>query len=338
MRGNLSPGNSSRRWLTDRSFLPALIFVLVLVLYGSFTSPAFLGSMNISNVMIQVTPLMVIALGQMLVIGTGGLDLSVGSVASLSAVIAAQLFVPAGPLVAVVVAIAAGACIGVVNGMAVAWGLEPFLVTLATFSVAQGLALLVSPVPGGDVPSWLGGLAQVWNSVPVVLPLVILLAAGCALALRCTRFGSNLLAVGGDRRIAANAGISIRSTLVRTYALSSVLAAVAGIFLVARTNTGDPLIGARYALDSLAAVVVGGTLLSGGRVSVIGTVLGGGAMVIIQNVLNLSGVPTFYQTLVKGAVLLLAISIPLAVGRFIERRRSRGQPVHHIAHQKVGAT
>ncbi len=306
----------------DRAAAPAFAFIVLLIIVGAITNPAFLGPLNVSNVLIQVAPLMLISLGQMLVIGTGGLDLSVGSVASLSAVLAAHLFAPFGAPLAVVVAVVIGVCIGLVNGAAVAWGLEPFLVTLATFSIAQGLALIISPVPGGEVPSWFVRLAQTWNSIPVALPLVLPLALLVNLLLRRTRLGSNLLSVGGNRRIAMDAGVSANSTLMRTYMLTSLLAATGGLFLVARTGTGDPLIGARYALDSLAAVVVGGTLLSGGRATVLGTVFGVIALGLIPNVLNLSGVPSFYQTAVKGAVLLLAITVPLAVSRYLRRRHA----------------
>jgi ribose transport system permease protein len=317
-----APGTRKGFLSEDRAAAPALVFMLLLIVVGATTNPAFVGPINIGNVLIQITPLMLIALGQMLVIGTGGLDLSVGSVASLSAVIGAQLFAPLGAPLAVTAALVVGGLIGLVNGAAVAWGLEPFLVTLATFSIAQGLALLISPVPGGDVPDWFVSLAQTWNSIPLALPAVLLIAILVNLLLRRTSLGSNLLSVGGNRQIASDAGLRVSSTLIRTYLVTSLLAAAGGLFLVARTGTGDPLIGARYALDSLAAVVVGGTLLAGGRATVLGTVIGVIALGLIPNVLNLAQVPTFYQTAVKGAVLLLAITIPLAVSRYLQRRRA----------------
>ena len=306
----------------DRAAAPALIFVLMLLIVGMTTNFAFVGPDNMGNVLLQITPLLLISLGQMLVISTGGLDLSVGSVASLSAVVSAQLFAPLGAPLAVTAALLLGGLIGLMNGAAVAWGLQPFLVTLATFSIAQGLALLISPVPGGDVPDWFLRLAQTWNFIPLALPAVLLIAVLVNVLLRRTRLGSNMLSVGGSRQTASDSGIRVSSTLMRTYVLSSLLAAAGGLFLVARTATGDPLIGGRYTLDSLVAVVVGGTLLAGGRATVAGTVMGAIALGLIPNVLNFAQIPTFYQTAVKGAVLLIAITIPLAVTRFLPRRRA----------------
>lgn len=310
-------------WAIDPLAIPGLAFVLGLIAVGAASSDAFLGSFNVSNVLIQVTPLILIALGQALVIGSGGFDLSVGSVISLSAVVAATLFEPLGVLPGVVIAVAAGLVVGLINGLLVAAGLEPFLVTLATLSAVQGVALVVRPTPGGVVPQWYTEIAGYVGTVPVALPAVLLVSLVIRELLRTTRTGANLVAIGGNQEVANLLGVNVRWTLVKTYLISAGLAALAGLFLVARTRTGDPTIGARFALDSIAAVIVGGTLLTGGRITVMGTLIGSLALGLIPNVMNLAHVSTFYQTATKGLVLVAAILLPNVVSRLVARRRRR---------------
>jgi ribose transport system permease protein len=319
------PRLGARTPIVDPAALPALVFVVTLVLLGMTTSDAFLSPFNISNVLVQVTPLLLIALGQSFAVASGGLDLSVGSTASLTAVVAATLFVPLGAPLALAVASLAAVTVGLVNGLAVAWGLEPFLVTLAMLSVVQGVALVIRPTPGGEVPDWYTGISQFWGSVPVALPIVLAVAALTVVFLRRSRTGADVLAVGGDASVARLLGISVERTRIKTYVIAALFAALAGLFLVSRTRTGDPLIGARFALDSLAAVVVGGTALTGGRTTTAGTVLGALALGLLPNVLNLMGVPTFYQTAVKGAILIAAILLPSLASRAIIARRRQKQ-------------
>ncbi|WP_146111819.1 ABC transporter permease [Arthrobacter sp. MYb227] len=307
--------------MMDPISIPALVFVLVLVAYGSFSTSSFLNGFNISNVLVQVTPLLLIALGQSFAVGTGGLDLSVGSTASLTAVVAATLFVPLGAPLALLVAIGAALLVGLINGLLVASGLEAFLVTLASMAVVQGIALLIQPVPGGEVPKAYAKLAGLWGNIPVALPFVLAVVVLAALLLRKTSLGTNILSVGGDVHVARLVGIRVERTLVQAYVLSAFFAGLAGLFLAARTRTGDPTIGASFTLDSLAAVVVGGTLLTGGRITMAGTVLGSLALGLLPNVMNLSGVSTFFQTTAKGLILLIAILLPVLISRSIARRR-----------------
>jgi len=324
-------------WLMDPLAIPGLVFVLALIAVGAASSPAFLGSFNVANVLIQVTPLILIALGQALVIGSGGFDLSVGSVISVSAVVAATLFEPLGVLPGLVVALLAGLAVGLVNGLLVAAGLEPFLVTLATLSAVQGIALIIRPTPGGVVPQWYTEIAGYVGTVPIALPAVLLISLIVRELLRSTRTGANLVAIGGSQDVARLLGVNVRWTLVKTYLTSAALAALAGLFLVARTRTGDPTIGARFALDSIAAVIVGGTLLTGGRITVLGTLIGTLALGLIPNVMNLAHVSTFFQTATKGLVLVAAILLPNVVSRMLARRRRRSEvqgttdPLHGLA-------
>lgn len=311
----------SSGWAMDPLAVPGAVFVVALIAFGATSSDAFLSTFNVSNVLIQVTPLILIALGQAFVIGSGGFDLSVGSIASLSAVVAATLFEPLGVLPAVVVALAAGLAVGLVNGLLVAAGLEPFLVTLAMLSAAQGVALIIRPTPGGTVPGGFTVLADYIGGVPVALPGVLLVSLVAGAFLRTSRTGADLVSVGGDPGIARLLGVNVGRTLVKTYLLSAGLAALAGIFLVARTRTGDPTIGARFALDSIAAVIVGGTLLTGGRITLLGTIIGSFALGLIPNVMNLAGISTFYQTATKGLVLVAAILLPNLISRALANRR-----------------
>lgn len=318
------------RLAMDPLAIPGAVFVLALIAFGIATSDSFLSTFNVSNVLVQVTPLILIALGQAFVIGSRGFDLSVGSVASLSAVVAATLFQHVGVAPAILLALAAGLAIGLLNGLLVAAGLEPFLVTLATLGIAQGLALIVRPTPGGEVPAGFTVLADYVGGVPVALPGVLIIALLTSAFLRTTRTGADLVSVGGDPGIARLLGVDVRRTLVKTYLLSAALASLAGIFLVARTRTGDPTIGARFALDSIAAVIVGGTLLTGGRITLLGTIIGSLALGLIPNVMNLAGISTFYQTAAKGLVLVLAILLPSIISRTVMRRR-RLASAHRLA-------
>lgn len=309
------------RWTMDPLAVPGAVFVVALIGFGVAGSDSFLSTFNTSNVLVQITPLILIALGQAFVIGSGGFDLSVGSIASLSAVVAATLFEPVGPVPALVAAVLAGLAVGLVNGMLVAAGLEPFLVTLATLSAIQGVALIIRPTPGGTVPAGFTVLADYIGGVPVALPGVLVVALLAGAFLRTSRTGADLVSVGGDPGIARLLDVNVSRTLVKTYLLSAGLAALAGLFLVARTRTGDPTIGARFALDSIAAVIVGGTLLTGGRITLMGTIIGSLALGLIPNVMNLAGISTFYQTATKGVVLVAAILLPNVIFRTVNNRR-----------------
>lgn len=307
--------------LFDPIALPAVAFVMILIAYGALSSEYFLTSFNISNILVQVPPLLLLALGQSFAVGTGGLDLSVGSTTSLVAVIAATLFVPLGAPLALTIALLAGVVVGLINGLLIASGLESFLTTLAMLAAVQGIALLIQPVPGGEVPKGYTKIAQLWGNVPIALPIVIIVVVAAGVLLRRTSTGAHILAVGGDAEVARLVGVRVERTVVKAYILSGLFAGLAGLFLVARTRTGDPTIGASFTLDSLAAVVVGGTLLSGGRITMLGTVFGALVLGLLPNVMNLSGISTFYQTSVKGVILIAAILMPVVISRYVAQRR-----------------
>jgi len=306
----------------DPAALPALAFLCLLIALGTLLSDVFLSVRNVGNVLTNVTPLLLIAVGQTFVIGARGLDLSVGAVATLSATLVATLGPDLGLLV-VPVAIGAGALVGVVNGLGVRWGLEPFLMTLASLSVVQGIVFVYRPSPGGSVPAGLTGIAGAVGPMPVALPIVVLVTVGAAVLLRWTRLGAHLLASGGDPVVARLAGVRVERSLMAAYCICSTLAAVAGLYLAARIRTGDPLIGQGFTLDSVAAVVLGGSLLAGGRATLLGTLLGTLCLGLLPNVLNLTGVSYVYQQPVKGLLLIGAVLVPVGLGRLEARRRRR---------------
>lgn len=322
----------------DLTSLPALAFVLVLVWIGA-QSPDFFTSFNIGNVLTQVTPLLLVATGQTFVIASAGIDLSVGSTASLASVLSAQLFHQLGAPLTIVVAIVASVLVGVVNGWLVSGGLEPFLVTLATLSVVQGIAFTVLPAPGGSVPDSFANVAGYFGSgaIPISLPIAVLVIAAATIFLRRSRTGVNILATGSNASIAQLCGVSTTRALFWAYGLSGLFAGLAGLFVNARTLGGDPLAGATYTLDSIAAVVLGGTAITGGRASVVGSAFGVVALGLLSNVLNFAHVSNFYQEAAKGVVVILAVGIPIVVVRVSRKIRASGQ-TRQIQHQQQAIT
>jgi ribose transport system permease protein len=305
-----------------KPLLPVLVFCVVLIAIGGTLSPVFLSPFNLGNLAVQIMPLLLVAIGQSYAVGSGGLDLSVGSIVSVAAVVAALSFAPFGVAPALVLAMGVALAIGALNGLFVSRGIEPFLVTLGTLSLGQGIALFISPVPGGTVPSGFRQIAGYWGPVPTMLPMILAFAAVAIWSVRRTRTGANIVAVGGNREVAHLCGIPVRWTLIKAYLICAVFAALAAFLLVARTGTGDPTIGARFTLDSLAAVVLGGTLLGGGRVVMAGTVLGAIALGLLSNILNLLQVPAFYQTPVKGLLVIGAVLVPSVFARIVEHRKA----------------
>ena len=303
--------------------LPVLFFCVALVLVGAAQSPVFLSTFNLGNLTVQILPLLLVAMGQTYAVGSGGLDLSVGSIVSLVAVITAVSFAVFGIPGAVLLGAAAGLAIGALNGLFVSRGIEPFLVTLGTLSLAQGIALFISPVPGGDVPGAYRQIASYWGNIPIILPALVALVAVAIWSVKRSRTGANIVAVGGNREVAYLSGVAVRRTFIKAYVLSAAFAVLAALFLVARTSTGDPTIGARFTLDSLAAVVLGGTLLGGGRIAMLGTVLGAIALGLLSNVLNLLQVSAFYQTPLKGLLVIGAVLLPTLIARAVTRRSAR---------------
>lgn len=283
--------------------LPLLLIVVLTLSADSFLTPQ-----NLVNVSGQVTALLIVTLGQLVVALAGGIDLSVGSVVSLAgALVATQ----ADPVWGVALALLAGLLVGLVNGAGVAVaGIHPLIMTLASMTFLQGLAYVVLPIPGGQLPAGLGQLATgtVWG-LPLALLWCALCAAAVALLLHRTRLGLHIFAVGANARSAHLNGVRSVAVVVVAYVVCSLLAAVAGIFLAARVASGDPTMGAAFALESVTAVALGGVQLTGGVGSIVGAVAGALSLGLITNGINLLGISPFLRGTLTGVLLLVAVGL-----------------------------
>lgn len=290
----------------------ALVGLLVLCLAMFIATPDFLTPNNLLNIGIQVAVVAILAFGQTFVIVTAGIDLSVGSVAALSAMVAAftgqSWGMPA--MVALLFGLLTGLAAGMLSGAATAYGkLPPFIATLAMLSVARGLTLVVSngiPVPTPSAVTWLGGSVG-----PIPMPVVVMLLMGAIgwFILNRLSIGRAMYAVGGNLEAARLSGIPVKRVLVTVYALSGIFAAVAGLVLSGRLASAQPQAAAGYELDAIAAVVIGGASLAGGVGKISGTLIGALVLAVIRNGLNLLNVSAFWQQVIIGIVIAVAVGI-----------------------------
>ena len=312
-----------RRRVDYKKFLAnngALVGLVVLCLALFIATPDFLTGQNLLNIGIQVSTVAVLAFGMTFVIVAGGIDLSVGAVAALAAMVSSWLFVSAGlpGWLTLLGGLATGLLAGMVNGLANAYGKLPsFIATLAMLSVARGLTLVISdgrPIKTAPEVSFLGG-----NLGPVPMPIVVLLlsAVVASFVLNRTVIGRSMYAVGGNAEAARLSGLPVKRILVTVFALAGLFAALAGLLLAGRLDSAQPQAAAGYELDAIAAVVIGGASLSGGLGKISGTFVGALVLVVIRNGLNLLNVTSFWQQVVIGLV------IALAVGVDVLRRKTR---------------
>ena len=287
---------------------------LLLVCAGlAYLSPDFLTVSNVFDVMRQVSINAVIAFGMTLAILLGGIDLSVGSILAVSSVLIASMMkagYAAG--LAMAVGLLAGAAMGAVNGLVIAKGrVAPFIATLGMMTLLRGVALVFSqgsPISGfsSDFFSMVGG-GYLASLVP--LPVVWMLALFVVFWFLLTRtvFGRHVYATGGNAEAAALSGVKTDRVQILVYSLSGAMAAIAGIILTSRLDSAQPTAGDGYELDAITAVVLGGTSLAGGRGWIFGTLVGALLIGVLNNGLNLLGVSAFYQQVIKGTVILLAV-------------------------------
>ncbi|WP_293766293.1 ribose ABC transporter permease [uncultured Aquitalea sp.] len=289
---------------------------LVIVSVGlAVLSPDFLTMGNLLNVMRQVSINALIAFGMTLVILLGGIDLSVGSILALSSVTIATL-IQSGldPLLATLLGVLAGAAMGFANGLVISKGkVAPFIATLASMTILRGLSLVVSggsPITGfnSDLFSLLGG-GYVAGLIPVPVVWMLVMFGLFAFLLKKTVFGRHVYATGGNEEAARLSGVKVDRIKVWVYTLSGAMSAMAGVILTSRLNSAQPTAGTGYELDAIAAVVLGGTSLTGGRGWIFGTLMGALLIGVLNNGLNLLGVSSFYQQVIKGVVILLAVLI-----------------------------
>jgi ribose transport system permease protein len=299
-----------RTWLVDRApFLVACFMLVVLVaIYGSLRDDVFsLDELNIDTA--AALTLLLAATGQTIVLLRGGIDLSIGGMISLGTVLAATEFGSLGATITWTIAILLiGACVGAVNGLLISiLRLQPFLVTLATWSILSGAALLVLPIDGGSLPeAWMsGGNAMIFGLSTSVWILILLLIFWAWF--RSTRLGVSIRATGSNEKSAFLSGVSLTFINVATYGLSGVFAALAALYLTTQTGAGSPTIGKDYILPSVAAAVIGGISLFGGRGGLVGTVIGAFILTIIGNLVFVLSVSSYWQPIVSGVILLVAV-------------------------------
>jgi ribose transport system permease protein len=291
----------------------ALFGLLAIILVLSMISPSFLSLSNLLNVLRQVSINALIAFGMTFVILTGGIDLSVGSILALSSAIVAHLLASGmGFVPALLVGLLVGALLGMFNGLVITQGkVAPFIVTLATMTVYRGLTLVFTdgrPITGmgDDFAFQLFGRGYFFGiPVPVITMLMTFILL--YFLLKKTTLGRKTYAIGGNEEAAILAGIRVSRVKWFVYTLAGLLSALAGVILTSRLNSAEPTAGTSYELDAIAAVVLGGTSLSGGKGSIVGTLIGALIIGTLNNGLNLLGVSSFYQLVVKGLVILIAI-------------------------------
>ncbi|MEU7528005.1 ABC transporter permease [Saccharothrix sp. NPDC042600] len=312
---------ASRKNLRVLSDNGALAGLVVLVVALSLLAPSFLSTQNLLNVGVQAAVVAVLAFGSTFVIVSGGIDLSVGSVAALSAMVGAWSSAEAGlpGPVALLLGLATGVVAGLVNGALVSYGKLPaFIATLAMLSVARGLTLVVSqgsPTTTPDVVSFLGSNLTPFLPVPLLVMLVFFGVTGFVLSR--TYSGRAMYAIGGNEEAARLSGIDVRRQKLVIYALSGLFAAVAGMLLAGRLSSAGPQAAVGYELDAIAAVVIGGASLSGGVGRATGTLVGALVLAVLRNGLNQLQVSPFWQQVVIGAVIALAVLLDTL------RRRTR---------------
>jgi inositol transport system permease protein len=306
----------------DRNLLHrfGLLFVILLVgLFLSLSTDSFMSVANLTNVARQVSINGILAVGVTFVLLTGGVDLSLGSVVALSGVACATFAHPGDHSVFVPIAVGllTGAACGLVNGTLVTLGgVAPFIVTLGMMTIARGLALIFSGGrPVADMSNELTALAGDFFGIPIPMLCFAGVAAAAWFFLSNFRLGRHIYAVGGNENAARAAGVPVEQVKLFTYGLCGLLAGLAGVVLAARITTGQPNAGQAYELDAIAAVVIGGTSLAGGVGTITGTLLGVLLIGVINNGLDLQGVSSYYQAVIKGVIIVGAV--------WLDRRQTR---------------
>ncbi len=292
--------------------LESLAVLLLLGMVMAWLSPYFLSVSNFLNILLATATIGVLGIGASFVIGAAGLDLSLGSVLGLAGVVGASLVVKLELpwFVGLLGCLAAGTAAGLVNGFLVTRARLPaFIVTLGMLGIARGLALVIAD--GKTIYGLDPTLVYIGQGRPFGIPFPVIVFVGVALfthyILAYTRFGRHTLAIGDNEAAARAMGIHVERHKLALYALSGLTAGIAGLLFMARVNAGDPTAGLTYELTAITAAIIGGTNLFGGRASILGTFIGALIMGVLQNGLNLLAVPSFYQQMAIGAVLIFAV-------------------------------
>jgi len=301
--------------IKDNQNLGTILALIILMVFVSILNPTFLQANNLMNLMRQLIINGFIALGMTFVILTGGIDLSVGStLAVTSAIFAGLLQNGMNTILAILIALGLGLILGLINGFLITKGkLAPFIVTLATMTIFRGLTLVYTdgrPIAGpkDDFAFKFLGKGQFFG-VPFQVILFVLAFLILWTILNKTALGRKIYAVGGNEKASFISGINIDKVKISVYVISSLMAVLSGLVLTSRLNSAQPTAGVAYEMDAIAAVVLGGTSMTGGSGSLTGTLIGILILGVLNNGLNLLGVSSFYQQIVKGIVILIAVLI-----------------------------
>ncbi len=295
------------------SYLIVAMLLVVLVVAGGFLSDRFLTWRNVGNLFQQLIVLGMVSLGQTFVVLMGGIDLAIGSLVSALTVFLANFLEWRPDLVwlALPLALVAATAVGALNGLlTVVLRVHSLIVTLGMSSIIFGATLMYRKEPGGSVPRAFADVAYAKIAgIPVSAIILVAIFALAGLWLQRTRSGRSIYFVGGDREAARLNGLPVDRIVVLAYALSGLCAGIAAIFLTARTGVGDPRIGVALTLQSVTPVVVGGTILAGGRGGVLGTFLGVLLVTMLNNLLNFVNVSSYYQWVIQGLIIIIAVGI-----------------------------
>ena len=309
MTGNSGGNTVILKSLQKYGVLIAFVLICIAI---SILSPNFLTVTNLLIVVRQITINAMLAFGVTFVIVSGGIDLSMGSVVAVAGVVAASFAHPGSyPLIIPLIAgISAGLLIGAFNGIVITKGnVPPFIVTLGTMTIGRGLALIISdgrPISNlSDTFGYIGGGELLGIPFPIVILGIIFIA--CLFLLKKTVLGRYIYAVGGNEEAARASGINVNKIKITVYTLCGGLSAVGGIILASRISTGQPNVGVAFELDAIAAVVIGGTSLSGGIGTMTGTLIGALLIGVIGNGLDLLNVSSYYQQVVMGLIIIIAV-------------------------------
>jgi ribose transport system permease protein len=306
-----SRGHAIVDWLKGQY---ALYILVALLLVATITrGSVFWGETNLTNLLLQMSIIGVVTLAELIVVLTGGIDISVGSALGLAAVISAGLFGGPSVLLALVVAIVIGGLVGAVNGFLVAFrGLEPFIVTLGMLALARGLVyaygngIPINPKAAASFATF--GQATLLG-IPVLAIIWLAMVALVAFLLYRTVWGRRVYAIGSNKEAARSSGIPVKATLWSVYILAGLLVGLGGWMFLARFASGTSTAGNLQELEAIAAVVIGGAALSGGRGKVFGAVVGTIIFAVIANLLSLLNVSTFLQDAFRGALILVAVTL-----------------------------
>ncbi|PCK19648.1 ribose ABC transporter permease [Bacillus pumilus] len=309
----MKPLTSNGRFDHIMQKLGPFLGLIILVAIVSILNPAFLEPLNILNLLRQISINALIAFGMTFVILTGGIDLSVGAILALSSALTAGFIVSGmDPILAIIVGCIIGALLGMVNGLLITKGkMAPFIATLATMTIFRGLTLVYTdgnPITGlgSNYAFQLFGRGY-FLGIPVPAITMLLTFIVLWVLLHKTPFGRRTYAIGGNEKAAFISGIKVPRVKIMIYSLAGFMSALAGAILTSRLNSAQPTAGTSYELDAIAAVVLGGTSLSGGRGRIVGTLIGVLIIGVLNNGMNLLGVSSFYQSVVKGIVILIAV-------------------------------